>query len=73
MVENACIVTLGEEHGRQDSWALLCLLQVKCEVLLLVVEKGSGIMHVKLFLIGRSVFGINATFYGYVHVQHLSI
>lgn len=73
MVENPHMVTLGKGQGRQDSWALLCLLQIKHEVLFLVVEKKEGCVHVKIFLIGRRVLGINVIFSGYVQVQHLSI
>lgn len=73
MVENPHVVTLGKGQGRQDSWALLCLLQIKHQVLFLVVEKKEGCVHVKIFLIWKWVLGINVIFYGYVQVQHLSI
>lgn len=73
MAENAHVVTQGEGEGGWDSRALLCLLQVKREVLPLVVEEERAIVQVKIFLIGKRVLGINASFYGYVQVQHLSI
>lgn len=70
---NAHVVTQGEGEGGWDSLALLCLLQVKCKVLPLVVDEERAIVQVKIFLIGKRVLGINASFYGYVQVQHLSI
>lgn len=50
MVENPHMVTLGKGQGRQDSWALLCLLQIKHEVLFLVVEKKGGMCACEDFL-----------------------